>query len=89
MLLGVMKQQQIGGKKMISKVRKRRLLKGLTLDNIFIQTKIDISKLSRIERGIFKPSEKEKKLISKALKAKAEELFPEEKKIGKVNREQR
>ncbi len=61
---------------MISEMRKQRLLKGKTLDDMFIQTDISIPKLSRIERGIFKPSEKEKRLISKALKVEKNLLFP-------------
>ena len=57
-------------------VRKARLLKEITLDDIFLKTKIPISKLSRIERGIFQPSEKEKKLISEALKEPVSKIFP-------------
>ena len=57
-------------------VRKIRLFKEVTLDDIFLQTKIPISKLSRIERGIFQPNEIEKKLISKALKQPVSKIFP-------------
>jgi len=46
----------------MKQVRKIRLLKEITLDQIFLKTNIPISKLSRIERGIFRPSEKEKNI---------------------------
>lgn len=62
---------------MISEMRKLRILKNLTLDDLFLRTDINIPKLSRIERGIFKPSKKEKKLISKALGIKPKEIFRE------------
>ena len=58
-------------------VRKIRLLKEITMDDIFLQTKIPISKLSRIERGIFQPNEIEKKLISEALREPVSKIFPE------------
>jgi transcriptional regulator with XRE-family HTH domain len=60
---------------MVSPMKKYRVLKELTLDDLYLRTNIDISRLSRIERGIFVPTEKEKKLIAKAIKAKPEELF--------------
>lgn len=59
-------------------VRRIRLLKEITLDDIFLKTKIPISKLSRIERGIFQPSEKEKILISQTLEEPTEKVFPKE-----------
>ena len=58
-------------------MKRQRLLKDLTLDDVFLRTGISIPKLSRIERGIFKPNERERKLIAKVLKAKPEEIFPE------------
>lgn len=59
-------------------VRRIRLLKELTLDEIFLKTNITISKLSRIERGIFKPTDKEKILISETLGEPTEKVFPKE-----------
>ncbi|GAH93166.1 unnamed protein product, partial [marine sediment metagenome] len=35
------------------------------------------AKISKIERGIFRPSSKEKELLSKALKTPIREIFPE------------
>ena len=66
----------------VSKMRKLRFFKGMTLDDIYLLTgrKIDQGKLSRIERNIQIPSKEEKTLISGALKTPQEELFPEESK---------
>ena len=62
----------------MKEIRKIRLLKERTLDEIFLRTRIPIAKLSRIERGIYKATEKEKRLISKALGEPEEKVFPEE-----------
>jgi len=62
---------------MKNRIRELRFKNGLTMDDIFIKTKIWPAKLSRIERDIFKPSPREKKLISKALRATIKEVFPE------------
>lgn len=62
---------------MLSEMRKNRVLKDLTLDDLYLRTGIDQSRLSRIERNIFKPSDREKKLISKALRVPVQEIFPE------------
>jgi DNA-binding XRE family transcriptional regulator len=40
-------------------------------------TSIWPAKISKIERGVFLPSSKEKKLLSKALKTPIHEIFPE------------
>ena len=57
-----------------------RFLKKLTLDILFLKTGISQSKLSRIERNIFTPTDREKALISKALGKSVKEIFPESKK---------
>jgi len=64
----------------VSKMRKVRFFKGMTLDDVYLLTgrKIDTGKLSRIERGISIPSKEEKTLISRALKTPEEELFKED-----------
>jgi len=62
---------------MISAMRQNRIFKKLTLDDLFLQTGINISRLSRIERKIFKPTEQEKKLIAIALKRPLSKIFPE------------
>lgn len=59
-------------------VRQIRLMKSKSIDDIFIETGISIPKISRIERGIYQPTEREKKLISKALREPSEKVFPEE-----------
>lgn len=58
-------------------IRRKKLL---TLDDVYVKSgrKIQTSKLSKIERGILIPSERDKKLISKALRMKKSELFPSE-----------
>jgi len=61
----------------MKEVRRIRILKEMSMDEVYIKTKIPIPKLSRIERGIFEPSEKEKKLIARALKVPKSEIFPD------------
>ena len=61
----------------MKEVRRIRILKEMSMDQVYLKTKIPIPKLSRIERGIFEPSEKEKKLIAKALKENVSKIFPE------------
>jgi len=58
-------------------MREIRFHKNLTLDDVFLRTDIWGPKLSRIERGILKPSLKERQLIAKALRSKVEEIFPD------------
>jgi len=54
-----------------------RFHKNLTLDDVFLRTDIWGPKLSRIERGILKPSLREQQLIAKALRSKVKEVFPD------------
>jgi len=63
--------------KKVSKLRKCRLLKGLTLWDIYLKTnrKLPPSKVSLIERKIFEPSQTEKTLLSKILGKSQGELF--------------
>lgn len=61
-------------------MKKFRSQLGVTLDIIYLKTGIDISRLSRIERQIFKPKEKEKRVISRVLGKRIMQVFPEEKK---------
>jgi len=62
---------------MKNRIRELRFKNGLTLDDVFVKTKIWPSRLSRIEREVFKPSFREKKLISKVLKSPIKKVFPE------------
>ena len=59
-------------------VRQIRLMKSKSIDDIFVETGISIPKISRIERGIYQPTEREKKLISKALRESPKKVFPVE-----------
>ena len=60
-----------------NKLKQTRFFRGLTQDDIYLLTNIWPAKISRIERGVFRPTPKEKKLLSKALKTPICELFPE------------
>ncbi|MBA7641126.1 hypothetical protein ES703_48799 [subsurface metagenome] len=60
-----------------NKLKQIRFFRGMTQDDLFVETHIWPAKISRIERGVFRPTSKEKKLLSKALKTPIRELFPE------------
>lgn len=59
----------------ISKLKKARFLAGLTQDRLSLLTGIDRARISRIENGYVIPTERERKVISRVLKMKPEELF--------------
>jgi len=63
----------------IKKMKELRFFKGLSLDDIYVLTgrRISQPQLSRIERGISIPSDKDKELISRALKEPVSKAFPE------------
>jgi len=60
-----------------NKLKQIRFFKGITQDDLYIETNIWPAKISRIERGVFRPTSKEKELLSKALKTPICEIFPE------------
>lgn len=60
-------------------MKKIRNQRGITLDIIYLKTGIDISRLSRIERQIFKPKEKEKRVIARVLGKRVVQVFPKKK----------
>lgn len=62
---------------MVNRMRRLRFEKSMTLDDLYLKTKIWSPKLSKIEREIFNPTEKEQKLISEALQTPIKEVFPE------------
>ncbi len=62
-------------RKLVLPMRKARLLCGKTLDDLFQETGIQIPRLSRIERGIFKAHADEKGRIAKSLHVKLDEIF--------------
>ena len=61
-------------------LRKVRTDKELTLDDVYVLTgrKLSQGRLSKLERRIFIPNEKDKKLLAKALKTPIYKLFPED-----------
>jgi hypothetical protein len=61
---------------MKNRIREFRFFLGMTLDDLWLKTKISQSKLSRIERGIFEPTRREKVLIAEALSESPDRVFP-------------
>ena len=64
-----------------NRLKEIRFHKGLTQDDLYLITNIWPTKISKIERGVFRPSSKEKELLAKALKSPIHQLFPEDGKI--------
>lgn len=64
-------------------LRKLRRDKELTLDDVYVLTgrKLSQGRISKLERRIFIPNDKDKKLLSKALKTPIYKLFPEDEAI--------
>ena len=64
-------------KKTTTQLRKVRREKEITLDEVFVLTgrKLSQARISSLERGIFIPNDKDKKLLSKALKTPIDQLF--------------
>lgn len=60
-------------------IRKVRLEKNITQDEVFLKVGIHQARLSKIERGIFEVNEKERKLLAEALGVNQREIFPAEK----------
>ena len=60
-----------------NKIREVRQRKNLTQDEVYLKVGIHQARLSKLERGIFEPNEKERKLLIDALEASEKELFPE------------
>ncbi len=60
-------------------IRKVRLEKNITQDEVFLKVGIHQARLSKIERGIFEVNEKERKLLAEALGVNEREIFPAEK----------
>ena len=58
-----------------------RFHKGLTQDDLYLITNIWPAKISKIERGVFRASSKEKELLAKALKCSVYKIFPEDEKV--------
>ena len=62
---------------MKNKLREMRVLKRITQYVLALETGISQCKISLIENELVKPSENEKKKLTKALKCKIDEVFPE------------
>jgi len=58
-------------------IRMIRIMKGKTLDDLHLGTGIQISKLSRLERGIIRVKDEEKEALGKTLNVDPSELFIE------------
>jgi len=59
-------------------LRRVRVLQEKSIHLVALKAKIDSGKLSLIERGLRKPTPDEKRRLSKALRARIRDLFPEE-----------
>lgn len=66
---------------MIKKTALRRARQELdfTLDDVYVRTgrKVNQSRISKLERNILLPNDRDKKLLSKALKTPVDQLFPD------------
>ena len=62
---------------MLSNLKRIRLLKGKTQDDLMIETGIDQGLISRFENNYKEPTKDQKKKLVRALKASEKELFPE------------
>ena len=58
-----------------------RFHRGLTQDDLYLITNIWPAKISKIERGVYRASSKEKELLAKALKTSIYKIFPEDEKV--------
>lgn len=63
---------------MISSLKRVRILQDKTQYDLMLKTGIHQTILSHFENGYKKPTEKQKKLLARALKVKVEEIFPKE-----------
>jgi len=61
----------------ISAMRVKRFFAQVSLDRLSRLTKIEKSRLSRIENGWIVPAERERRKIAHALRVEVEEIFPE------------
>jgi transcriptional regulator with XRE-family HTH domain len=68
----------------VKRARLRRLEQGLTLDDLFLRSggRLHPPRISRIERGILRPSARERQLLAQALGVPEDELFDPEAKTA-------
>lgn len=62
----------------MKKIRYIRILREWSQDRLALEAKVSQSKISRVERGLFKFNEGEKKRVSQALGIPEDGLFGEE-----------
>lgn len=64
-------------------LRKTRREQELTLDDLYVLTERRLSqgRISKLERGVFIPNDKDKKLLAKALKTPIYKLFPSDEQV--------
>jgi len=66
-----------------NKLRIARIMSGKTQAQLSILSGVHYSTVSRIERGMVKPSKKQGQQLARALQVPADMLFPEEKEDAK------
>ena len=59
------------------KLRETRVLRGLSQDDIFMATRIDRGKYSRLERGELDPTPEDRQTLCLFFRMPEDELFPE------------
>ena len=64
--------------KMLSNLRRNRLLQGKTQLDLMVESGVHQTFISLFENGYRKPNELQKKNLAKALKVPKNELFPED-----------
>lgn len=62
---------------MMPSLKKVRILQDKTQYDLMLKTGIHQTVISHFENGYMKPTEKQKKLLARALRVKIEEIFPE------------
>jgi transcriptional regulator with XRE-family HTH domain len=66
----------------MTKAREIRLMRGLTIDDVYLGTRIDRALISRIERGRIQPTADQRLLLSKFYALPENELFPQYNGVG-------
>lgn len=63
-------------------LKKARQEMDLTLDEVYVRSgrRLNQSRISKLERNILLPNDRDKKVLSKILNTPVSELFPEDKK---------
>lgn len=59
----------------LSKLRQKRVLLGIILDQVYMATGIDQGRLSRLERGLAKATDDEKKILSIFFECNVTDIF--------------